>query len=175
MPLPVFAYHPDPMATGSIKPSDQACESCSQQRGYVYTGPVFAVEEIEVLCPWCIADGSAADRFDATYCDVIPPPGITDAVVDAIAMRTPGFSGWQQERWLFHCGDGAMFLGPAGAQELSGDEPALASLRAELANRRWTVEQIDGYLAALSRDGQPTAYLFECRSCGTHLAYSDFT
>jgi hypothetical protein len=30
------------------------------------------------------------------------------------------------------------------------------------------------YLAALDKDGQPTAYLFRCRHCGQHLAYSDF-
>jgi uncharacterized protein len=173
-PLPVFAYHPDPMATGSIKPSEQACACCARRRGFVYTGPVYSVEEVEALCPWCIADGRAAERFDATYCDVIPPPGIADAVVDTIAKRTPGFNGWQQERWLFHCGDGAMFLGPAGARELRGDEQALASLRAELAEYRWIDQQIAGYLDALDRDGQPVAYLFECRSCGTHLAYSDF-
>ena len=69
----------------------------------------------------------------------------------------------------------AAFLGPAGARELRGDEPALSSLRAELRTHRWTDDQIDGYLKALDRVGQPTAYLFECRSCGTHLAYSDFT
>lgn len=174
-PLPVFAYHPDPMATGSIKPSQQVCASCARRRGFVYRGPVYSAEDVEALCPWCIADGSAAERFDATYCDVSPPPDIPGAVVDAIARRTPGFNGWQQERWLFHCGDGAMFLGPAGARELRGDEQALASLRAELAENRWTDQQIAGYLDALDRDGQPVAYVFECRSCGTHLAYSDST
>ncbi|GLY90987.1 UPF0167 protein [Actinoallomurus iriomotensis] len=173
--LPVFVYHPDPVGTGSIKASEQACDNCSQRRGLVYTGPVYCEEEVAALCPWCIADGSAAERFDATYCDVLGPPEIDGTVVDAIARRTPGFSGWQQERWLFHCGDGAAFLGPAGARELRGDEPALSSLRAELGAHRWTDDQIDGYLTALDRTGQPTAYLFECRSCGTHLAYSDFT
>ncbi|MFI6515691.1 CbrC family protein [Spirillospora sp. NPDC050679] len=34
---------------------------------------------------------------------------------------------------------------------------------------------MEHYLAALDRDGQPTAYLYECLVCGTHLAYPDFT
>jgi uncharacterized protein CbrC (UPF0167 family) len=102
---PVFGYHPDPVGTGSIKASEQACANCSQRRGFVYTGLVHCEEEVEALRPWCIADGGAAERFDATYCDVFAPPGIDGTVVDAITKRTPGFSGWQQERWLFHCGD----------------------------------------------------------------------
>ena len=174
-PLPVFTYHPDPLATGSIKPSEQACACCARRRGFVYSGPVYSAEEVEALCPWCIADGRAAERFDATYNDVFPPSGIADAIVDTIAKRTPGFTGWQSERWLFHCGDGAMFLGLAGARELRGDEQALASLRAKLAEYRWTEQEIGDYLDALDRDGQPVAYLFECRSCSAHLAYSDST
>jgi hypothetical protein len=39
----------------------------------------------------------------------------------------------------------------------------------------WRVDEVDGFLRSLSRDGQPTAYLFRCRHCGTHISYSDFT
>jgi hypothetical protein len=59
-PLPDFPYHPDPLATGSIEESPADCVSCGRARGFVYTGSVYAVEEAEPLCPWCIADGSAA-------------------------------------------------------------------------------------------------------------------
>ncbi|WP_459649802.1 CbrC family protein [Kitasatospora sp. Ki12] len=33
--------------------------------------------------------------------------------------------------------------------------------------------QAEQYLMALSKNGQPTAYLFQCRVCGAHLAYAD--
>ncbi len=39
-------------------------------------------------------------------------------VIDEVSGRTPGFSGWQQERWLVHCGDACAFLGPAGRTEI---------------------------------------------------------
>ncbi|MEU8327519.1 CbrC family protein [Micromonospora sp. NPDC048839] len=39
--------------------------------------------------------------------------------------------------------------------------------------RCWSAEDKDWYLRALSRDGPVTAYLFRCRHCGSHLAYSD--
>jgi uncharacterized protein CbrC (UPF0167 family) len=34
-------------------------------------------------------------------------------IVTQLLTRTPGFSGWQQERWLDHCADPAM-LHPEG-------------------------------------------------------------
>ncbi|MET9648266.1 CbrC family protein [Streptomyces syringium] len=48
-------------------------------------------------------------------------------------------------------------------------------MRISFAPRPWSAAQIEQYLSALSKDGQPTAYLFQCRSCGSHLAYSDAT
>lgn len=85
--------------------------------------------------------------------------------------RTPGFCGWQQEQWLFHCGDGAACLGRVGAQEILQHPDAVACLRqGELSSLT-----DDRYLAALDANGQPTAYLFRCLHCGTHLAYSDYT
>ena len=171
MTPPSFPYHPDPVATGSVVTSDSVCSCCGQARGFVYTGPVYAVDDVEALCPWCIADGSAAARFEATFTDAFAPDGVDPSVVDEICLRTPGFSGWQQEEWLFHCGDGAAFLGRAGFAGLDAD--ALAAVRRELAP--WPADQIDHYLAALSLDEPPTAYLFRCRVCGTQLAYTDST
>lgn len=174
--LPEFAYHPDPLATGFVERSDGTCLSCGQPRGFIYTGPVHAVEElIDSLCPWCIANGSAAARFDATFADDVPRPDDVPAeVVATITKRTPGFSGWQQEHWLYHCGDGAAFLGRVGWPELQILPDAIESLRQEHAALGWTPELIEEYLRELDKDGSPSAYLFRCRHCGTHLAYSDF-
>ena len=112
--LPEFPYHPDPVATGSVEASEATCRSCGCARGFVYTGPVYAVEAVvESLCPWCIADGSAAEKFDAEFTDVgaDAPDDVPADVIETIARRTPGFEGRQQEHWLYHCGDGAAFLG----------------------------------------------------------------
>ncbi len=174
--FPQFAYHPDPLSTGCAVLSDEECVCCGGRRGAVYRGPVFCEEELEgSLCLWCIADGSAAERFDAVFTDAFGPEGVAPEVIDTITRRTPGFSGWQQEEWMFHCHDGAAFLGAAGARELRGNHQALDYLRSGLAEQGWPPAQIDQYLAALTRDGQPTAYLFQCRTCRTYVAYSDFT
>lgn len=177
--LPPFRYHPDPVATGSVTASAAGCVCCGQRRGYIYTGPVYAVDELtDCLCPWCIADGSAHAKYDAEFAD---RAGIGDygswepvpeQVLDEVAYRTPGFSGWQQERWWTHCGDAAEFLGAAGRAEAEqAGEDFLAAIRADaglVGDPYWTT-----YQAALSRDGGPTAYLFRCRHCLRYGGYSD--
>ncbi|WP_101789142.1 CbrC family protein [Nonomuraea indica] len=175
--LPDFAYHPDPLSTGSVKASDAACVCCGQRRGYVYTGPVYCVGTLaSEPCIWCIADGSLAARYDAELIDVCDAPGnVPRETIEIIRRRTPGFSGWQQERRLFHCGDGAAFLGPVGAAKLAAFPDARETLRFEHSTGGWSPEQVDDFLAALDEDGDPTAYLFRCRTCGAHLAYADFT
>jgi uncharacterized protein len=166
MNLPEFPYHPDPLATGSVEVSDTPCVACGQRRGFIYRGPVYAVEElVDRLCPWCIADGSAAEKFEAEFTDVGwgVPPAVPQSVVDEVATRTPGFSGSQQEHWLYHCGDAAAFLGRVGWAELQQYPDAIESLRRE--------SQSD--LTELDVDGDATAYLFRCRRCGHQIAYSD--
>jgi len=174
--LPAFRYHPDPLATGEIKPSAETCLSCGEARGYLYAGPVFAVEElVDELCPWCIADGSAADRFDATFTDAYDvPDDVPESVVQEVLTRTPGFNGWQQEHWLFHCSDAAAFVGRVGYDDLRGLPDAVEVLLAENA-QFWSPEQCEDYVRHLDADGEATGYLFRCLRCGTHLAYSDMS
>jgi uncharacterized protein CbrC (UPF0167 family) len=174
--FPEVPYHPDPRGTGCVIESDNRCRACGTVRGYVYTGPVYAIEELdEAFCPWCITDGTAAAKFDAEFTDVgvDVPDDVPPEVTEQIARRTPGFSGWQQEHWLYHCGDGAAFLGRAGAEELEPRPDAIDALREEHDGEDRSPEQVERHLAALDKDGSPTAYLFRCRHCGQHLAYSD--
>lgn len=146
--------------------SEAVCEACGQACGHAYTGPIFAVDEIETVCPWCIADGRAAEELDAEFTDLADAPAdVPRSVLLEIGRRTPGFAGWQQEHWMYHCEDGAMFLGRVGWAELEELPDAVESLRTELPN--------DDVLQWLSKDGDATAYLFECRHCGAHLAYWD--
>ncbi|MEU9913259.1 CbrC family protein [Streptomyces sp. NPDC051001] len=163
--LPVFRYHPDPLATGSVVPSEARCDCCGQHRGFAYDGPVYAVADPSgVLCPWCLADGSASERYEAQFTET--EGRVPMEVRLEVDRRTPGFRGWQQERWLTHCGDAAAFLGRAGAADVRRHPDALADLAAEFGQE---------FCAALDAGGQPTAYLFACLHCDRHLAYADFT
>lgn len=163
---PVFEYHPDPVATGSVIPSDGPCDCCGQDRGLRYIGPVYAVDEPERLCPWCIADGSAAERYHCTFTDVTTVPhDVPLQVVHHVLRRTPGFSGWTPEQWLFCCGDAAEFIGPVGWTVLS----RRPRLREALSADGWPEELME----RMDPDGRITAYLFRCRACGAELVYAD--
>jgi uncharacterized protein len=177
--LPTFKYHPDPLTTGSVKRSDVMCECCGQKRGFIYSGPVYCVEELsDCICPWCIAYGSAHSKFNAEFTDAAGvggysnPSVVQSAIIDEVAFRTPGFSVWQQEHWLACCGDAAAFLGRAGRAELERQWPdAVASIQRECGMADGSDWQ--NYFRALDKDGSPTAYIFQCLHCGKHLGYSD--
>ena len=163
---PAFRYHPDPIATGSLIESKEPCERCGQVRGLIYAGPTYAVDEIETICAWCIADGSAAQEFDAEFTTVDGAPvDVPPMVLDEVLHRTPGFAGWQQERWLFHCSDAAEFQGRVGFQDVADLPLVVQSLVAD----GWSEE----HLRYMSANGDLTGYLFRCRHCGTQLAYAD--
>ena len=176
-PMPVFRYHPNPIATGSVIASSAGCLACGQTRGFIYVGPVYAVEEVvDGLCPWCISDGTAASKFSAEFTDaaVGAPAGVPASVIDELCRRTPGYSSWQQDQWLYHCGDGCAFLGAVGRADLDGYPDALEMLCREHDGLGWEEGAVDAYIDSVSATGSPTAYLFSCMHCGGHLAYSDF-
>ncbi|HTR55609.1 MAG TPA: CbrC family protein [Kofleriaceae bacterium] len=175
--LPIFTYHPDPIGTGSVVESEQVCECCGSARGYKYNGSPHCDAEVEIICPWCIADGSAHEKFGAEFTDRqgIGDHGrwgqVSDAISDVVAHRTPGFSGWQQERWWVCCADAAAFVGAAGKEELVklGDD-AVESIRSESG---FDADEWRVYFEALDKDHGPTAYMFRCHHCGKLGGYSD--
>lgn len=177
MDLPTFKYHPDPLRTGSIISSPDKCQVCGLARAYLYSGPIYAEDGPDAVCPWCIGDGSAHKQFGVEFTDLegVGGDGDWDAVPpdvkQEVVFRTPGFNGWQQERWYTHCGDAAEFLGPMGKHELETFGPdAVEAIRRESGfdGQQWLE-----YFNALNRDHGATAYLFRCRHCGILGGYSD--
>ena len=176
--LPTFKYHPFPLEMGSIEPSDTECKSCGRVRDFVYVGPVYALDELDgQICPWCIADGSAHRNLDAEFTDPSGVGGygqwdkVSEAVIQEVAYRTPGFTGWQQERWFTHHDDAAAFLGCAGRKELIERwSEAIESIKEEagLDGEEW-----ENYFQAMHIDHGPTAYVFRCLHCGEYGGYSD--
>ncbi len=177
--LPGSRYHPDPIATGSVEPSDVSCAACGMARGHVYTGPTHSERELDRrICPWCIADGRAHRVLGVTFVDERGIGGysgrwgrVPAAVVRELVERTPGFLGWQEEQWFTCCGDAAAFVGRAGKRELeAAGAEAIALVREDLDLDEQTWER---YFDELDADGSPTAYLFSCLHCGRLGGYSD--
>jgi uncharacterized protein len=179
MDLPTFGYHRDPLASGSVEASDASCRCCRRKRGFVYVGPVYSEhDDLDgALCPWCIADGKAHEKFDASFTDEAGfPDGIPREAVEEVAFRTPSFNSWREGRWLTCCGDAATFLEPIGYAEIKARYP-----RIEGSLVTYIVQdlKISGsaairLLESLHRDSSPTAYVFQCRRCDAQPAYVDF-
>ena len=165
--LPWFTYHPDPLKTGSVEASEARCVCCGRERGYIYVAPVYAAEKLtSQLCPWCIADGSAAERFGATYSDghSLIQAGVPEAVIEEVTQRTPGFHSWQGEDWKACCGDACEFHGQASrAHLLALDASALEHF---LSLTHWTPEQWTEFVSDVYEPGSsPAIYHFACRKC----------
>jgi hypothetical protein len=165
-PLPYFCYHPDPLTTGSVVASDKECVCCNQARGYIYVAPVYATNDLdESLCPWCIADGSAATQLGASFADSYPlhKAGVPDEITEEVNLRTPGYISWQQEYWLSHCNDACEFHGDASAKDvetasLETKQSWLEEYKQDEAGWTWATE---GYQPG----GNSALYKFVCRHC----------
>ncbi|WP_144395648.1 CbrC family protein [Pleionea sediminis] len=175
MELPKFKYHPDPISTGAIKESCEVCECCEQARGYVYASNLYAEEEIEFICPWCIADGSAAQKFDGMFSDDYPlqEAGVPEEVISEVCERTPGYNSWQQEVWQAHCGTACEFHGDAEKKDL-------VELAGEALERFLRVEMIkpdvwQNILEHYEKGGNPAVYKFRCPECSEFIYTMDFT
>lgn len=177
---PSFRYHPDPVATGSAVRASDLCDLCERPAGLRYVGGIFG-RQAEVLCLRCIGDGTAAHRLalpdgrPAEFTDVGwgVPDNVPMSVREELSQRTPGFIGWQEEHWLYHCGDATAFLGLVGWDDVKDLPDAVASLQAELAALGVEPAEADEQLRWMRRDGDITGYLFRCLRCGAYLSYSD--
>ena len=164
--IPGFRYHPNPIATGNVEPSDTVCISCGQNRGYIYTGPVYAKGNLrESICPFCIADGSAAKKYNAIFSDDYPliKVGISEEIIDEVTKRTPGYISWQQEVWLTCCEDACEFHGDAPKSELRNlDEETLERFLSEI---EWSAEEWKEFVPHYEPGCNPAIYKFKCRHC----------
>lgn len=166
--IPSFKYHPDPIGTGAIAVSDQVCECCGKARGYIYKASFYAADEIDSICPWCIANGSAARKYDGMFCDDYPltKAGIDSAIVDEVTLRTPGFETWQQEVWLTHCSDACAYLGDATKADLVGVTQGEGLI---VDGPDWAADDILKMTEYYEPKGSPAFYKLQCIHCGEIL------
>lgn len=175
MELPKFKYHPNPLATGAIAESNQVCECCQEARGYIYKASFYSTEEVESICPWCIADGSAAEKYEGSFSDEYPliAVGISEEIIEEVCKRTPGYNSWQQEVWQCHCGEPCEFHGDAEKQELK--ELSGSKLESFLNASRVRPEYWAGILQHYQKAGNPAFYKFKCKKCEEFIFSMDFT
>jgi uncharacterized protein CbrC (UPF0167 family) len=164
--LPSFKYHPNPLATGAFEASAEACECCGEARGYAYTGNVYSIQEVKVVCPWCIADGRVARTFNATLNEDFPlrSEGLSETIIDEVTRRTPGYISWQGDWWIACCNDACELHGDAPAQEIQAlDDTGRIALSRDSG---FSVNDLTEILEHYEPGGSPAFYKFVCRHCG---------
>jgi uncharacterized protein len=177
MTLPIFKYHPDPVASGSVVQSDTSCDCCGKARGYIYTTPIYAEEDTpNGICPWCIAEGKAHKKLDATFVDSEAFMGdAPEDAIEEITERTPGYSAWQGEQWPVCCEDATAFIEPLGITEIRAryrelEGMVLSHIIYEMGISGGAATRL---LGELDREKGPTAYLFRCLTCESYRVHID--
>ncbi len=169
-PLPQFPLFRDPVGEESFERSDVVCACCERGRGWVHTCGMFGPGDLDrPICPWCIADGSAAAKFEGSFNDgtIYPAfketPQLSKADRELVENRTPGFVTNQGVKWQMCCGRACVYIGEATAADLTGRwKSAVPSILRDCEG--WSEEQKAELIASIGID--PAAYVFECQVCG---------
>ena len=168
--LPHFIYHPDPLATGAfVEGEAKLCPSCGKESNIYYNLMPYCIDNIKNLCPFCIANGLAAKKFDAEFVQDAEGQGELDPEKDQLLFcQTPGYSSWQGENWLSCCQDYCAYLGTVGTRELK----AMGIAEQVLADYEESggYQDIEEYLV---KDGSLCGYLFRCLHCQKYQIWVD--
>jgi len=172
--LPVFRYHPDPLATGVIVPSPGICPVCNEESGFKYVGPFYSEQEVEGICPWCISSGEAAEKYDLTFVDEDEVEEVSDdALKDELTKRTPGYFFPQEDMWPVHCGDYCVLLGKVTWEDVASKLPVLQTELEEIRDRLEITDEI--LREDLRRENSPLwATLFKCKECDNYRLIADY-
>ncbi len=173
--LPKFTFFAHKALTqdGVLEETDDPCSCCQKSRGFLYESPILDENGDDhdiFICPWCIADGKLAKKYKvgAHRIDMDTAQSVTDTkALEEVQMRTPGFIGWQQERWLVHCHSPAAFLGRFGWEDI---EKIISDIEFVDSDPK---SQDVAVLKTLEAGGAHTCYLFKCIKCNKHLLYWD--
>lgn len=172
--LPTFKYHPDPIGSGVLIPSNKACPVCNKNSGFEYVGPFYATVEVDGICPWCIENGKAAEKFDLTFVDEDEIERVDDdSLTDELTKRTPGYFFPQEDSWPSHCGDYCVLLVGSGEVDIASK---FDLLKTDLEQIKDKLEITDVVLKTdLIRENSPLwAALFQCGKCNSYRLVADY-
>lgn len=182
---PHFTYHPKAYELEVIEAIDIECECCGQRRGWIYSGNVHCIADVDNVCPWCIADGSAHRKWDASFSQDIEGvtidgdaqiDGASPQAVDAVMHHTPGYSSWQGAVWKTHCDDVCEFHGDISPQELASLPPDAEALFRQdhgwLFRNHPTLRDLAEHYRP---QGDLSLYKFLCRHCGIVRLHADLS
>ena len=168
---PFFRYHPDPLRSGVFVEHEtpKVCQCCGRQETLICEGPFYTDEEVEYVCPECIADGSAAKRFDMEYCEIAAKDRVSDPKKDEeLLHHTPGFYSYNGSCWPSHCDDYCIYVEELYRKHLQ-DKELMEELVKDPVWIEWEFDSPEKVLL----DQYIQVHMFVCPHCGKHLFYID--
>lgn len=173
--VPYFKYHPDPVETGAFKTDKTVlCDCCRKETNIYYSQACYTEAAIENLCPWCIAEGAAAEKFnceflDPAYIEDDTEQPVSDEAVEEVTERTPGYTSWREGFWLAHCGDLCAYMGRVRWKEVEDRRDEFADLEGDCKKMGMSVEDLSRYIRD---DGDCYGHLFRCLRCGKYRLHA---
>jgi len=177
-PLPGFRFFEDPVREGVVEARKIRCSCCGKKRSHVYTGPQYGPsDDVEPLCPWCIADGSAAEELGLSFNECIDIPDGADAdLIEEVEERTPAYQSWQGSYWAFLADTPMVFVGEATLDMVTHpDRSAIeAAFDQEASVYGFSEDDPDRpQLSTQVRGGHICFYIFRDPETGRYTARSD--
>ena len=163
-----FKYHPNIYNDEIVFNIDGVCQCCGKAVD-VFINSMYTKHSIQCICMECIADGSAAKKFDGQFVYRVEKLVSDPAKTDELLHRTPGYHCWQGEYWLTCCDDYCVYLGCTTGQEL--DKLGIADDLIQELNKR---TNLNIHKRDLQICGSPAGYLFQCSHCGRYRLDVDF-
>lgn len=178
MDYPNFKYHPNAYKLNIFEHEKGICSICNEERDLKYNCSFYSIDEPDYICPWCIANGEAARKYNGEFNDFCsiegispdpsdPPSTVNTQHLNEICTQTPSYHSWQQEVWLVHCNEPCKFIAYADSKML---KPIWNEIKADIEEQSYPLELIQDHL---SIDGDLTAYLFQCIHCQQHRLHID--
>ena len=166
-----FKYHPNVYELDIFFKAEEGefpvCECCGRETEYSYER-IYAIEEVNCLCPECIASGKAAEKFDGTFIQGAEDDKVDDPEkVRELYERTPGYHSWQGEEWLACCNDYCAFIGYTDIDRLN--EMGIAD---EVLDK-FDEDTAEFIRNAMTENGHIYGYLFRCLHCGKYHLGTD--
>ena len=168
--LPIFKYHPNIDKDDIVLYENAVCDCCGKEVN-AYIKHFYGSEDLKVICLDCVADGSAASKFNVSFVDHAEKVSDQNKV-DELFHKTPGYNSWQGENWLACCDDFCEYLGRVGIDELNdlGLTDELIANYQERANKEVDIDYIKNNL---TKDGDMNGYLFRCSHCDKYHLWID--
>lgn len=167
--IPKFKYCLDTINTNILTVGgSEVCDCCGETVDIYYQGSFYSIEDVESLCPECIANGTAAKKFHGEFQqDIFNDENVVNEEYrDEILHRTPSYISWQGSSWPAHCDDYCEFLGDAGWDKFEelGIQDSFENFTG------FNIKELKEYL---SPNGSLCGYLFRCLKCGRYCLCAD--